>query len=210
VEGFDEEIVGAVAHGGDGAAHVLVAGDDDEVDVRVARPADPEQLEPIHGGEVHVGDDDVRRLGGQVLEGGLRGRGGPDLVAGAGEDAAHEVADRRFVIDDEDVLAHSVLRWIGRGWSPARAVLGPAGAGAPGTARSLLRGPGSWSGPGPPPGRRTVPPRAFPPAGVAGARPPPRVRGTERAAGPRGGPVRRRSRVPWGGAGLGQVPIVEK
>jgi hypothetical protein len=104
-ERLDHVVVGArVEHGDDLGLVVAGRGDDDR------DPADPPQ-HPQHRGAVDVGqpeveDDDVRTTADGVLEAGQPGRRGRDGVAALGQPAHERGADRRVVLDDQD-LGHA-------------------------------------------------------------------------------------------------------
>ena len=104
-ERFDHVVVGAgVEHGDDLGLVVAGRGDHDR---DLADPAQhPQHRRAVDVGQPEVEDDDVRAVADGVLQAGQPGRGGRDGVAALGEPADERGADRRVVLDDQD-LGHA-------------------------------------------------------------------------------------------------------
>ena len=101
-EGLDDVVVGTrVEHRDDLGLVVAGRGDDDR------DPADAAE-HPQYGCAVDVGEpevehDDVRAVPDGVLQPGQPGRGGGDGVPALGQPAHERGADRRVVLDDQDL-----------------------------------------------------------------------------------------------------------
>ncbi len=140
VEGFLNEVVGAVAHGLDGGVYVAVGGDDDDFGLRLGAADKLEEVEAVVGGiHFEVGDDEVEvvlreeTFGIGEVVGLFDGVGGGRIGAAggdAGDGFGHDVGVIDFIVHDEDAdgggFAHGREYRVGRvrGSSAESALLG--------------------------------------------------------------------------------------
>ena len=101
-EGLDDVVVGArVEHRDDLGLVVAGSGDDDRDPADAAEH--PQYRGAVDVGEPEVEHDDVRAVPDGVLESGQPGRGGGDGMTAFGQPAHERGADRRVVLDDQDL-----------------------------------------------------------------------------------------------------------
>ena len=101
LERLGDVVVGAQLHrldrglrGGDG-------GDDDHGHVRGDLLGRAQHLQPVHLGHAQVGDDGVRGVATEGLDGSLAARGGEDVIAFLLEGDGEEVPHALLIIDHE-------------------------------------------------------------------------------------------------------------
>ena len=127
LERFRDQVDGAPLYQGDGIPDGAVAGHDHDDDVRVAVERGVEDAGAGQPGEPQVGQDDVE---GELAERSHRlfaGMGLDDVVAGVGEQVGECEAQRRLVLDEQQMrflfrhLPRATRFWRSRG-HPVNAV----------------------------------------------------------------------------------------
>ena len=105
-----DEVERALLGGLDRGADRAVAGDDDDRQ-RLVHGAQPvEHLEAVHAGHLDVEQHEIGRLALGERQAFLAGRGADELVALVLEGHPQRIADRRFVVDDQDArFGHLLL-----------------------------------------------------------------------------------------------------
>ena len=137
-EGFLDEVVGALAHGLHRHRHVAVPGDHDHRQVAIDRLQVGEQLQAVHAG--HIADDHPGEGLVQRSQAFLGAQAQAHLEAGQLQPLLHRFADRRFVVDEDHLVAH-VVTLVSSG-AAGRIRLNTAPASALATCR---RPPSSWT-----------------------------------------------------------------
>ncbi len=102
VDGLGDEIGGVQLQGADGQVHFAEGGGHDDLDVGMPGLEGFEDLDPVHFGHAHVGDDDLGRhlFDPPQPSGSVFGRGDP--VTGVFQGDGHHLADVGFVVDQND------------------------------------------------------------------------------------------------------------
>ena len=122
----------------DGRLDIAVGADHDEMHLRGGLAAFPQEVESAHVGEPQIADREVEIPLLELEQGLGGGAAAADRVALLGEDLAEHVAERRFVVNDQNLrLSHrSLLRVRGAVWRPRTWTLFPSRSG-PGSSRHV-------------------------------------------------------------------------
>jgi hypothetical protein len=115
-----QQVAGAVARGLHRRGHVGVAADHDDRRVHAAPPQILQHLHAVHVRHLDVQQNDVRRVGLDLLDALRPGRRLEELVALMAQHHPQAAADVGLVVDDEDAVFHLGTRAAGISRQPRR------------------------------------------------------------------------------------------